>query len=269
MTDFKIAAAQVPSIRGEIATNIGTHAATIAAAVQHGVRVLIFPELSLTGYEPELAEELAISGMDERLVPLSSLARQHGIDVVLGAPLRNGATKPRLGAILLAANGKTITYAKMHLGPSEKNLFAPGSAPLAFESGGHKIGIAICADTSQLSHPQAYAEDGCTIYAAGMFLNTEWYATDAPRLAPYAARLRMLVVMANHAQSVGTYSSVGKSAVWLPDGTLLAQAEGAESSLVCAARSEGAWAGQVLKIDLTPSTPGRRVAAARGGRGHG
>src|SRR5262245_28841520 len=99
MADFKIAAAQVPSIRGDIATNIVTHAATIAAAAKHGVRVLVFPELSVTGYEPDLAADLAITGMDDRLAPLSALARQHQMEVVLGAPLGDGTTKPALGAI--------------------------------------------------------------------------------------------------------------------------------------------------------------------------
>jgi predicted amidohydrolase len=191
MTDFRIAAAQVPSIRGEVAANIATHAATIAAAAKHGVRVLVFPELSLTGYEPDLAGELAIAGMDDRLAPLSALARQHQIEVVVGAPLRDGATMPALGAILLTASGNTTTYSKMHLGPSERTYFAPGSKPLSFNSNGQTIGIAICADTSQPSHPQAYADAGCTICAAGVFLNAEWYATDMPRLASYAARHRI------------------------------------------------------------------------------
>jgi predicted amidohydrolase len=181
-----------------------------------------------------LAAQLAISGMDPRLAPLSALARQHQMEVVLGAPLCDGGTKPTLGAILLTARGGRTTYSKMYLGPSERTFFTPGSVPLSFNSNGQTIGIAICADTSQPSHPQAYADAGCTIYAAGMFLNAEWYATDMPRLANYASRHRMLVVMANHAQSVGTYRSVGKSAVWLPDGALLAQVEDVESCLVIA-----------------------------------
>src|SRR5262245_53260102 len=59
-TNFKIAAAQVPSVRGDIDANIAIHAAAMAAAARHGVTVLVFPELSLTGYEPDLAAELAM-----------------------------------------------------------------------------------------------------------------------------------------------------------------------------------------------------------------
>ena len=248
MSDFKIAAAQVASVRGDIAGNIATHAAAMAAAAGHGVSVLAFPELSLTGYEPDLAAELAMTVTDSRLVPLLTLARQHQIEVVVGVPLHNGTMKPNLGAILFTASGSISTYSKMHLGASERTYFTPGGVPLAFTAHGQTIGIAICADSSQPSHPQAYADAGSTIYAAGVFLNAEWYATDSPRLAGYAARYGMLVVMANHAASVGTYSSVGKSAVWAPDGALLAQADGAESALVIATSSRGAWRGEVVRV---------------------
>lgn len=248
MSNFKIAAAQVASVRGDIGGNIATHAAAIVAAAAHRVSVLVFPELSLIGYEPDLAAELAITATDNRLLPLLMLAREHQIDVVVGAPLHNGTTKPSLGAILLTATGATRTYSKMHLGASERTYFTPGAVPLAFPAQGQTIGIAICADSSQPSHPQAYADAGSTIYAAGVFLNAEWYATDAPRLAGHAARYAMLVIMANHAASVGAYRSVGKSAVWTPDGALLTQADGVESALVIATSRRGTWRGDIVRI---------------------
>jgi predicted amidohydrolase len=248
MPDFKIAAAQVASVRGDIEGNIATHAAAMAAAAEQEVSVLVFPELSLTGYEPDLAAGLAVTAADRRLAPLLALARQHQLAVVVGAPLHDGTAKPALGAILISASGTTRTYRKMHLGASERTYFAPGDTPLAFAVSGHTVGIALCADASQPAHPQAYAELGADIYAAGVFLNAEWYATDAPRLAGYAVRYRMLTVMANHAASVGTYTSVGKSAVWAPDGALLAQAEGAESALLIATSNHAAWRGEVIRI---------------------
>ena len=81
-----------------------------------------------------------------------------------------------------------------------------------------------------------------------MFLNAEWYATDSPRLAGYASRFRMLVVMANHAASVGTYASVGRSAVWAPGGAVLAEAAGTDSSLVIATRTREGWRGEVDRL---------------------
>lgn len=98
MTAFKIAAAQVPSVRGDVDGNIATHAAAMAAAAKYEVAVLVFPELSLTGYEPDLAAELAITAGDSRLAPLLALAREHQIEAVVGAPLHYGTAKPALGA---------------------------------------------------------------------------------------------------------------------------------------------------------------------------
>jgi predicted amidohydrolase len=248
---FKIAAAQVASVRGDIEANLATHAAAIQAAGEHEVSVLVFPELSLTGYELDLAKELIISEEDRRLSPLADLARRHQMEIVVGAPLRNVAEKPALGAIVITAGGSTRTYRKMHLGGSEPNYFDAGDAPLALTVREHAVGIAICADSSSDTHPKAYAERGATVYATGVFLNSEWYVTDVPRLAEYAARYRMLVVMANHAASMGTYTSVGRSAVRSPGGAVLVQSEGTEGALLIAEHRDGTWRGQIAKLEWT------------------
>jgi predicted amidohydrolase len=248
VSEFRVAAAQVASVRGDLARNIPTHAAAITAASTLGVSVLVFLELSLLGYEPELAATHALLASDSRLDPLSELARRHRMSVSVGAPLAAGGSRPTLGVILFSPDGSRRTYAKMHLGGSEPSYFAPGSKPLAFESGGQLVGLSICADSSAPSHPQVYAALGATVYAAGVFLNAEWYATDTPRLAAYAVTHRMLVVMANHAASVGIYASVGKSAVWAPDGVLLAQAVGTENALVVATRGPESWRAAVSAL---------------------
>jgi predicted amidohydrolase len=248
MSEFAIAAAQVASLPGDIERNVSTHANAIAEAAGRGVSAIVFPELSLTGYEPDLAPELAIDSADSRLDPLRALARRHRMAVLVGAPLRNGALKPGLGAILFTSDDAPRHYLKMHLGSGEGPWFEPGAAPLLFTSHDQAIGVAICADASQPSHPQAYADTGASIYAAGVFLNAEWYETDMPRLAGYAAQHRFLVVMANHAASAGTYASMGRSDVWGPDGEPLAQAKGAEACLVIAARRDGAWRGEVALL---------------------
>ncbi len=248
MSHFRIAAAQVASVFGDIDKNISTHLAAIRAAARYGINVLVFPELSLTGYEPELAENLAIEANDRRLIPLITLARELQIEIVAGAPLRFGAAKPGLGAVLISSHQITRTYCKMHLGGNEPDFFTPGDIPLSFSVNEQKIGIAICADASQTTHPKAYAASGATIYAAGVFLTSEWYETDAPRLASYAGQYRMLVVMANHAESVGTRNSTGKSAIWDPDGTLLAQAASVENALVIASYEHSQWSGEVVRI---------------------
>jgi predicted amidohydrolase len=49
---MKICAAQTRPVRGDIQTNIDNHKKLIDLAVSNGADIIIFPELSLTGYEP-------------------------------------------------------------------------------------------------------------------------------------------------------------------------------------------------------------------------
>jgi predicted amidohydrolase len=54
------AAAQSTSIAGDIDENVRRHAAFVRKAGEHHANVVVFPELSLTGYEPTIAKEAAI-----------------------------------------------------------------------------------------------------------------------------------------------------------------------------------------------------------------
>lgn len=249
MSIFKIAAAQVPSLSGDLARTVATHTAAIEAAATHGVVVLIFPELSLTGYEPQLAAEHAIATDDHRLAPLLTLAQQHEMHVVAGAPLQNGTSQPFLAAIIFTPDGVIGTYAKMHLGGNEPQFFTLGNSPRTIQVGQQRVGLAICADTSRASHPQNYANAGATVYAASVFLTAEWHESDSPRLANYAAKHRLLTLMANHADSAGSLQSVGNSAIWSPEGKLLAKANGCRDSLLIASqRNDGSWQAETLEI---------------------
>jgi hypothetical protein len=58
----------------------------------------------------------------------------------------------------------------------------------------------------------------------------------------------MLTLMANHGASVGTHPSVGKSAIWRPNGELLVQADGTEPALLIAKDDSSIWRGEVVKM---------------------
>lgn len=247
-TPFTIAAAQIPSVRGDLSWNLQTHAAAISAAAAHGVSLLVGPELSLIGYEPELAQDLALSPDDPRLDLIAAQAQRHQMQVIVGAALASEGPKPQLGAILFMPDGSRRTYAKMHLGVHENKYFVPGQNLLALDCGKEVMALSICADSSQPSHPEECHNLGATVYACSVFLNEEWYASDIPRFAMYAARHRMLVVMANHAHSIGTLTSVGRSAIWSPEGKLLAQVQGSEPALVLARRHNDHWQADIIAL---------------------
>ena len=64
---MKICAAQVRPVKGDIAKNIVHHREFIDLAIAAGAGSIFFPELSLTGYEPELVKELAIHKDDKKV----------------------------------------------------------------------------------------------------------------------------------------------------------------------------------------------------------
>ena len=61
MTTLTVAAAQSISIAGDVHADIVRHQRFIRTAAEQGVQVLVFPELSLSGYERGLAAQLAIA----------------------------------------------------------------------------------------------------------------------------------------------------------------------------------------------------------------
>jgi predicted amidohydrolase len=71
---MKICVAQTKPVKGDISANIENHKKLIDRAVANRTDIVIFPELSLTGYEPELARELAINQDDTRLDGLQEIS---------------------------------------------------------------------------------------------------------------------------------------------------------------------------------------------------
>ena len=69
---MKICVVQAESVKGDVQSNISNHKRLIDLAVSDGAEIIIFPELSLTGYEPEIAEEFATSKDDSRFKRLSN-----------------------------------------------------------------------------------------------------------------------------------------------------------------------------------------------------
>ena len=127
MANFKVAVAQITSLKGDVEKNIETHLIAIAKASSLGVSYIVFPELSLTGYEPEIANDLAFTLDDFRLKPLIDAAIKNNISVGVGAPLKSGGL-PKIGLIIISQLGCVESYAKMHLHAGEEIYFTAGQS---------------------------------------------------------------------------------------------------------------------------------------------
>ncbi|MBT2370480.1 carbon-nitrogen hydrolase family protein [Pseudomonas fluorescens] len=245
MTAVTLAAAQSISIAGDVPANIARHLVFMRVAAEQGVQLLVFPELSLTGYEPSLAATLAIDPEDAVLEPLRAMARELRITAVVGMPIRRApGAKVLIGALVLAPDGSLAVYSKQHLHPGEDVAFAPGEGGAALEWGEDRIALAVCADFSHPSHPRQAAKGGANIYAAGVLISENGYGPDTTLLQGYAAEHEMVVLMANHGGPTGGWTSAGRSALWASDDRLIAAASGVGDVLVVARREGGCWSGQ-------------------------
>lgn len=249
MTTLTVAAAQSISMAGDVHANIARHQRFIMAAAEQGVQVLVFPELSLSGYERGLAAQLAIAPDAALLQPLRDLTREVGVTAVVGMPIRLSDDSPVLiGALVLAADGSLAVYSKQHLHPGEEVAFAPGAGGAPLTLGDDTLALAVCADFCHASHAAAAAEVGAHIYAAGVLITEGGYAADSALLQGYAREHGMLVLMANHGGATGGWESAGRSAIWAAGGRLLAAAPGTGDALVIARRQAALWRGEVVPV---------------------
>ncbi len=246
MDNFKIAVAQIPSIRGDVGVNSETHIKAMIKARECDVSMLVFPELSLTGYEPELASSLSFTTDDTRLLPIIDEAKKNRLTVVVGAPLkRNGF--PELGAIIVSPNGDITTYSKIHLHPKEEKFFKSANSHVVHQIANQKVGIAICADTNDPSHVKACKDAGASVYAAGVLISKNGYKADAEKLENHAKKHHLLVAMANHNHPTGDWLPIGKSSIWSPSGQI-AVADERQSVLLTAEKTNGEWFSELKKI---------------------
>lgn len=227
---LKIAAGQFAPIRGCIEENLRYHELLITSAASAGVNLIVFPELSLTGYEPEVAERLALA--DEAcLRPL--------------APLNVKGDKPAIGACVISSKHPISFYRKMYLHPGESDYFSAGDAECVFTAQTFNVGVAICADAGQPIHAERTVHLGAEIYLNSV-LSAGGYDKDAGLLKSYAKRYAMPTLMANYCGPSGGWKPVGKSAAWNEKGELIAQAPEDRAALVIMDLQDGKCSGQVI-----------------------
>lgn len=145
MSDITIAAAQTCVVKGDIEANVRAHCEFILRAASYGADLVVFPELSLTGFEPGLAATLKVTARDERLEPLRKLARRLDVTIVAGAPVDCSQEKPNIGALIFSVFAPVV-YAKRFLHFDEEAIFWAGDLGCVVDVKGVNVALAICAD---------------------------------------------------------------------------------------------------------------------------
>jgi predicted amidohydrolase len=152
-----LAAAQVHSTNLDVAHNLATVERLAHEAARVGVRLLVFPELFLTG-ATFAADVWRVAPTPEDATErrLAALAQATGLHLVVGTAERRD--RHLYNSALLAAPGQPLArYAKLHLFCADAFTFRPGAGPYIWETALGRIGVGICYDML-FAHPwQAYA----------------------------------------------------------------------------------------------------------------
>jgi NAD+ synthetase len=148
--------AQLNLTIGDLAGNIARMSAAARQAAATGAHIVIFPELSLTGYPPDdlLNEPAFLARLELALAELLDASRATpDLYWVAGAPTRRqGPGKALENSLLVLRNGKIVLQYAKQLLPTydifdERRYFEPGTETAAvLEIGGARIGFLVCED---------------------------------------------------------------------------------------------------------------------------
>jgi len=219
---MRVAIAQIEAIKGNIEKNIENHLKWIKQAIQNNSDMLVFPELSVTGYEPDLAEKLATNQDDTRLDEIQSLSDKNGITIGVGLPTKDHSDT-FVSMIIFQPHKERITYSKQYLYPPEEPIFKAGKNPLVLNFETEIVSPAICYETSNKAHCEFAKRNKATIYVASVLSSINGIDTELKKLSDIAKNNNLVAFMANYVGESGGYKCAGKSSVWDTTGKLIGQ----------------------------------------------
>ena len=219
---MRVAIAQIEAIKGNVEKNIENHLKWIKQAIQNNADMLVFPELSVTGYEPDLAENLATNQDDTRLDDIQNLSDRNGIAIGVGLPTKDESDM-FVSMIIFQPHKERITYSKQYLYPPEESIFKAGKNPLVLNFETEVVSPAICYEISNKAHCEFAKRNKATLYIASVLSSINGIDADMKKLSDIAKHNNLVTFMANYVGESGGYKCAGKSSVWDTTGKLIGQ----------------------------------------------
>lgn len=162
--------AQISPKLGDFSANLALHLDSLEQAKARGVQLLIFPELSLTGYRlRDLTAEVAINpySADSPLAPLLLKTLIDDIDIVIGFAEEDDRHRHTISAAYCSQGEIRHIHRKIYLANygmfEESRYFGAGDRVRAFDTRWGRMGICICEDFWHLSTPYLLWNDGAEI----------------------------------------------------------------------------------------------------------
>ncbi len=208
------------------AANLATVERISRAARLAGARLVVFPELFLTGYNIVTQAHNLAEPVDGPMIErVRAIAREEGIAIAAGYPERDGETLYNSAALIDETGEIAAHYRKIHLfGDREPQAFAVGRGVPVVELGPWKVGLVICYDIELPETARALARAVANVIVVPT-ANMMPY-TEVPTTLVRARALEngVCVGYANLSGAEGDLTYTGGSVIVGPDGLDLARA---------------------------------------------
>ena len=264
---MRIALAQINPTVGDAPGNADRIIRRIEEARRQGARLLVTPELALSGYPPEdlLFHRGFRRRIEEGLARLADAAR--GIDLLVGYPEYSGGVLFNSAAWLRDGH-RVANYRKQRL-PNyqvfdEKRYFTPGESAVAVELDGIRVAPIICEDVWHIEPAASACAAGADICLA---LNASPYqqGKQAEREANMSLRARETGMPFVYLNLVGGQDELvfdGHSFAVDAGGRVVHRAPAFEESLSCVDVTLGEGPAQIEPESLAP-LPGAEESVYR------
>jgi predicted amidohydrolase len=205
---------QIESVRNNTLGNISKHIEYAKKASEYGAQIIIFPELSLTGYERYFEIDQLFTIEDKRIGELVRIADVYKIILNVGVPLSIG-NKIYISSILIFPGNKIEMYVKKHLHTGEDAFFHSSKKfdPI-IKLNGEQLSFAICYDIEIDEHIISAQKRNSSTYVASIFYSLEGINAGIQRLNKISTTYHMDVLMANYVGNCWTICAGGKCSVF-------------------------------------------------------
>lgn len=218
---MRVAAVQMLPEVGNFEGNLSKIEHYTSLAIENGVDVLVFPELTISGYtwDEDVLKKAVLFFKDVAKKRLLRLSREGQIVLVVGTP-REVFGKLRNSVVVFKKKRELLFYDKTHLFREEKGVFEPGEHLLAFSYKGVVFGVLIC---YELEFPEVSRV--LTLKGSKILLSPSafWKAGEYPYDVVTRARALengIFVVVASTCGK-GSAEFVGRSRIVFPDGSVV------------------------------------------------
>jgi NAD+ synthase (glutamine-hydrolysing) len=234
---LKLALAQINTKLGDVQANLEKHLALSKQAAQDGMDLLVFPELSLTGYVlQDLVPTVACRPEPGDPVFASLLEASRAIDLMVGFVDEDSRHRFYIASAYLSQGQVLHVHHKVYLPTyglfDEGRFFAPGDCVRAFDTRFGRFGMLVCEDFWHASPPYLLWLDGADVLlfasaSPGRGLNGELKLESSAWVEhtnrAYAGLFTVFVAHANRSGFEDGLNFWGGSTVFDPDGKLVVQ----------------------------------------------